>query len=194
MLNTDVFTLRKGDVSDPYCVCKLKRQIISKTKVIDDNLNPIWNHGPVEFELQEEVPLEFEVYDKDALSADDLMGAASLTYQQCVEGFSGSLSLGKENNGLLFVKVMLREKWLTLSGTEEEVVAGDDAIRPEAEGEAQGAQELDAQATRRLHVSRASVLRAIGHCSRFICSGGRVGGASGEGNGAGGGAHHGGHP
>merc|ERR1712079_508738 len=35
-----------GSLSDPYCVCKIpgKPKSAITTHVIDDNLNPVWNH------------------------------------------------------------------------------------------------------------------------------------------------------
>lgn len=63
--------------SDPYVVVKLGNQA-AKTRVINSNLNPVWNEE-LSFPLRKSVEtLNLEVFDKDLLKADDKMGHAQI--------------------------------------------------------------------------------------------------------------------
>ncbi|KAL5977383.1 ADP-ribosylation factor GTPase-activating protein [Asimina triloba] len=69
--------------SDPYVVLAIGQQR-AQTKVINSNLNPIWNE-----ELMLSVPqnygaLKLEVFDHDTFSADDIMGEAEIDIQPLV--------------------------------------------------------------------------------------------------------------
>mmetsp|Transcript_66441 Transcript_66441/g.194448 ORF Transcript_66441/g.194448 Transcript_66441/m.194448 type:complete len:295 (-) Transcript_66441:191-1075(-) len=92
-----------GGKSDPYVICSLSHDKTFQTLVIDNELNPKWNHGPEEFTLSTELELKFEVRDKDMIGSTSL-GTATLTKDQCLAGFDGSLRLGK-GKGTLRVKV-----------------------------------------------------------------------------------------
>jgi len=96
--------------SDPYVVCQLKDKPDSsfQTRVINDSLNPEWNH-------ETEVPdyhvgdiLVFNVKDSDMLTSDAL-GSASLETRQFIDnGFDGELKLDnaeKNKQSSLWVKV-----------------------------------------------------------------------------------------
>ena len=67
--------LKAADIntSDPYCLLKFNG-IEKKTRVIDSNLNPIWNEyfyfNITSFETNE---LSIKIFDKDKLSKDDLL-------------------------------------------------------------------------------------------------------------------------
>ncbi|KAA0042318.1 protein C2-DOMAIN ABA-RELATED 11-like [Cucumis melo var. makuwa] len=67
--------------SDPYVVVKLGKQK-AKTKVIKNNLNPVWNEE-LTFKIDAEPTglLNFEVFDKDLFKRDDRMGRASINLQ-----------------------------------------------------------------------------------------------------------------
>ncbi|KAF9614892.1 hypothetical protein IFM89_020989 [Coptis chinensis] len=65
--------------SDPYAVVYIRPLFRVKTKVIDNNLNPVWNHT---FELiaedKETQSLILEVFDKDVAGQDKRLGIAKL--------------------------------------------------------------------------------------------------------------------
>jgi len=92
--------------SDPYCTCSIPGAEF-KTKEIDNNLNPEWNHDG-ELDWDGEVDITFEVRDSNNYRADKPMGACTLTGAQVLNGFSGELNLqleGKETPGKLKVVV-----------------------------------------------------------------------------------------
>eukprot|EP01018_Ginkgo_biloba_P026685 Gb_20871 [translate_table: standard] len=70
--------VRDLKTSDPYVVIRLADQTV-KTKVIKNNLNPVWNE-----ELSISIPkshnllLKLEVFDKDVFGTDDKMGKAEI--------------------------------------------------------------------------------------------------------------------
>jgi len=102
--NADFF----GGTSDPYVICKLKGKEKFKTKVVWNNVNPIWNHGPEDVVLRQEKELQFEVYDKDVVGNGDFLGRASVDRDICLKGFDGHLDLGK-GNGTLHVRIRLAD-------------------------------------------------------------------------------------
>ncbi|KAJ6852061.1 synaptotagmin-5-like isoform X1 [Iris pallida] len=65
--------------SDPYVVVSIRPMFKVKTKVINNNLNPVWNET---FELiaedKETQAATFEVFDEDNLSQDKKLGVAKL--------------------------------------------------------------------------------------------------------------------
>ncbi|EFC41131.1 predicted protein [Naegleria gruberi] len=101
LINTD--SGKNGDVSDPYCVAWLggKKKEQFKTRVIDDNLNPVWDETfeiPLEHNPEQYV-LICQLYDKDTFTSDDSLGFAAV-----------SLSILKLKEGEPF------EMWLNLQG------------------------------------------------------------------------------
>lgn len=92
-----------GGKSDPYAICSLNSDKSFQTPVINDELDPQWDHGPEELTLATELELKFEVRDKDMIGSTSL-GTATLTRDQCLAGFDGTLRLGKQK-GTLRVKV-----------------------------------------------------------------------------------------
>jgi len=74
-------------VSDPYVVINAtnphtKKQFVKglHTKVIDNNLNPVWNEK-FSVNVDEDTPsvnIELEVFDKDPVGGDDPMGHLSV--------------------------------------------------------------------------------------------------------------------
>jgi len=90
--------------SDPYCVCSIPGAEF-KTKEIDNNLNPEWNHDG-ELDWDGEVDITFTVKDSNNYRADKPMGECILTVAQVLNGFSGELALhldGKETGKLKLV-------------------------------------------------------------------------------------------
>ncbi|KAH7536654.1 hypothetical protein FEM48_Zijuj03G0007500 [Ziziphus jujuba var. spinosa] len=69
--------------SDPYVILALGHQSV-KTRVIKNNLNPVWNESLM-LSIPEQVPpLKVLVYDKDTFSTDDFMGEAEIDIQPLV--------------------------------------------------------------------------------------------------------------
>ncbi|XP_038710940.1 probable ADP-ribosylation factor GTPase-activating protein AGD11 isoform X2 [Tripterygium wilfordii] len=69
--------------SDPYVILALGDQSV-KTRVIKNNLNPVWNESLM-LSIPEHIPpLKILVYDKDKFSTDDFMGEAEIDVQPLV--------------------------------------------------------------------------------------------------------------
>lgn len=69
--------------SDPYVIISLGNQSV-KTRVIKNNLNPVWNERLM-LSIPEHIPpLKLLVYDKDTFSTDDFMGEAEIDIQALV--------------------------------------------------------------------------------------------------------------
>lgn len=69
--------------SDPYVILTLGHQSM-KTRVIKNNLNPVWNEKLM-LSIPEHIPpLKVIVYDKDTFSTDDFMGQAEIDIQPLV--------------------------------------------------------------------------------------------------------------
>ncbi|XVF82176.1 hypothetical protein PTKIN_Ptkin16aG0024200 [Pterospermum kingtungense] len=69
--------------SDPYVILVLGQQSV-KTRVIKNNLNPVWNESLM-LSIPENIPpLQVLVYDKDTFSTDDFMGDAEIDIQPLV--------------------------------------------------------------------------------------------------------------
>ncbi|CAH8343674.1 unnamed protein product [Eruca vesicaria subsp. sativa] len=69
--------------SDPYVILSLGQQSV-KTRVIKNNLNPVWNETLM-LSIPEQVPpLKVLVYDKDTFTTDDFMGEAEIDIEPLV--------------------------------------------------------------------------------------------------------------
>ncbi|XP_028772616.1 probable ADP-ribosylation factor GTPase-activating protein AGD11 isoform X1 [Neltuma alba] len=66
--------------SDPYVILSLGHQSV-KTRVIKNNLNPVWNESLMLSIPHNIPPLKVHVYDKDTFSTDDFMGEAEIDIQ-----------------------------------------------------------------------------------------------------------------
>ncbi|XP_068659292.1 probable ADP-ribosylation factor GTPase-activating protein AGD11 isoform X1 [Aristolochia californica] len=90
--------------SDPYVILTLGHQSM-KTRVIKNNLNPVWNER-IMLSIPEPVPpLKLQVYDKDTFSADDRMGEAEIDIQPLI-----SAAKAYENSSI--TEPMHLGKWL----------------------------------------------------------------------------------
>ncbi|KAL3537744.1 hypothetical protein ACH5RR_001110 [Cinchona calisaya] len=77
--------------SDPYVILSLGNQSV-KTRVIKNNLNPVWNEKLM-LSIPENVPpLKLLVYDKDTFTTDDFMGEAEIDIQPLVSAAKASES------------------------------------------------------------------------------------------------------
>jgi len=74
LINADWLSL-----SDPYCVLDVNgtRRLQFRTRVIDDDLYPVWNEG-FEFTYEPGDELDFSVWDRDFGKRDDFLGRASI--------------------------------------------------------------------------------------------------------------------
>jgi len=102
--NTDLLTK-----TDPYVViyCEGKHQ---KTKVINNNLNPVWNQD-FEFELTDpgSSSLTFLLYDSDTITHDDLIASANMHTNQLRQGEKVNIEIKwfpPENGGALFLEAL----------------------------------------------------------------------------------------
>lgn len=69
--------------SDPYVILSLGSQSV-KTRVIKNNLNPVWNEQLM-LSIPENIPpLKVHVFDKDTFTTDDFMGEAEIDIQPLV--------------------------------------------------------------------------------------------------------------
>ncbi|KAL4387711.1 hypothetical protein GQ457_09G025840 [Hibiscus cannabinus] len=69
--------------SDPYVMLTLGQQSV-KTRVIKNNLNPVWNESLMLSIPDNIPPLKVIVYDKDTFSHDDFMGESEIDIQPLV--------------------------------------------------------------------------------------------------------------
>lgn len=96
--NADYDRFRSGGLSDPYCTCEIPAKPRSRisTCVIQDTLNPTWNHESRIFDFAGSDSLIFRVWDKDEGKSDDLLAQpVELSAAQLLgpTGFEGSLPL-----------------------------------------------------------------------------------------------------
>lgn len=121
--------------SDPYVVLQIRPLFKVKTKVINNNLNPVWNET---FELiaedKETQALILEVFDEDNLAQDKKLGIVKLPLIDLVPETAKEYNLGllpsldmlkikdKKDRGTVTIKVMYHEftKEEQLAALEEE--------------------------------------------------------------------------
>ncbi|URD89452.1 C2 domain [Musa troglodytarum] len=105
--------------SDPYVVLYVRPMFKVKTKVVDDNLSPVWNET---FELiaedKETQSIIFEVFDEDQIQQDKKMGIAKLSLNELEPEISKEIELSllssldtlkvkdKKDRGSLTLKVL----------------------------------------------------------------------------------------
>jgi len=98
-----------GGKSDPYCKLFLKLQEF-KTKVINDNLDPVWDEEFTFEGLKEKKGiLLVELWDKD-LVYDDFIGSVAIRIEQIPDKFSDWLVLEskakKQELGEVFIEIV----------------------------------------------------------------------------------------
>ncbi|GAB2216539.1 hypothetical protein Droror1_Dr00024314 [Drosera rotundifolia] len=94
--------IRDMVTSDPYVIISLGHQSV-KTRVVKNNLNPVWNEKLMLSIPDYVPPLKLLVYDKDTFSTDDFMGEAEVDIQPLVtaakayerSSINESIQLGK---------------------------------------------------------------------------------------------------
>lgn len=96
--NGDYDRFRVGGLSDPYCTCEIPGKPRSRisTCVVDDTLNPTWNHECRISDFAGGDSLVFRVWDKDETKSDDLLAEpVELSAAQLLgpTGFEGSIPL-----------------------------------------------------------------------------------------------------
>lgn len=103
LLNADGFL---SGISDPYCICKvvgMRKQSTEssfKTKVINNCLNPVWNHT-ARVGIHPHQAIEFQVWDSEMFaSRDKLLGVTVLDAHAFMPhgGFQGPLALSHGNS------------------------------------------------------------------------------------------------
>eukprot|EP00747_Dinoflagellata_sp_TGD_P148046 gnl/TRDRNA2_/TRDRNA2_176872_c5_seq4.p1 gnl/TRDRNA2_/TRDRNA2_176872_c5~~gnl/TRDRNA2_/TRDRNA2_176872_c5_seq4.p1 ORF type:complete len:227 (-),score=55.87 gnl/TRDRNA2_/TRDRNA2_176872_c5_seq4:461-1141(-) len=99
--------------SDAYCVCEVKGKPHTKfkTQVVNDSLEPMWNHTSQIEDYFRHEDLDFAIYDEDAVKH-ELLGRATLTSAQLSgSGFEGDLELSEAGKGITaFLKVKISLK------------------------------------------------------------------------------------
>ncbi|CAA0831411.1 Probable ADP-ribosylation factor GTPase-activating protein AGD11 [Striga hermonthica] len=92
--------IRDMVTSDPYVILTLGNQSM-KTRVIKNNLNPVWNESLM-LSIPESIPpLKLLVYDKDTFSTDDFMGNAEIDIQPLLSAAKASESSSISESTLL---------------------------------------------------------------------------------------------
>mmetsp|Transcript_38897 Transcript_38897/g.87410 ORF Transcript_38897/g.87410 Transcript_38897/m.87410 type:complete len:371 (+) Transcript_38897:68-1180(+) len=107
-----------GSQSDAYVICTEKAKTgavadvkepkeLFRTQTIFNSLEPIFDE---EFEaaFDKDSILEFEVWDKDPLKPDDLLGKAELKCEKLAEGFNGELELAEAGKKKAYIKVLVK--------------------------------------------------------------------------------------
>ncbi|KAM7476856.1 hypothetical protein LguiB_024099 [Lonicera macranthoides] len=102
--------------SDPYVILSLGSQSV-KTRVIKNNLNPVWNEQLM-LSIPENVPpLKLLVYDKDTFTHDDFMGEAEIDIQPLVSAAKASEDCKMEDESMQLGKwVASKENTLIKDG------------------------------------------------------------------------------
>ncbi|CAK9036669.1 Ras GTPase-activating protein 4 (Calcium-promoted Ras inactivator) (Ras p21 protein activator 4) (RasGAP-activating-like protein 2) [Durusdinium trenchii] len=92
---SDVYLLQQSS-SDPYCKCEVVGKPLSRfrTKTVDQNLFPVWNHQSRLRGYEQGDSIKFTIFDEDYVSQDDELGYAVLKSEDFhAEGFYGELRL-----------------------------------------------------------------------------------------------------
>ncbi|GJR36709.1 C2-domain ABA-related 4-like protein, partial [Tanacetum coccineum] len=71
--------------SDPYLVIKMGDQQKQKTRVVNKDVNPVWDEELTLSVQDANLPIKLTVYDHDMLSKDDPMGDAEFDLKSFVE-------------------------------------------------------------------------------------------------------------
>ena len=86
--------------SDPFVTIEVDGKEMFRTKVVENNLNPIWNEEGC-FQINKDAKIEFIVRDEDHMGS-DFLGKVSTPFKD----LNGSQTFG--------ITTLLEEPWLTL--------------------------------------------------------------------------------
>uniref|UniRef100_A0A5S6QAN4 C2 domain-containing protein n=1 Tax=Trichuris muris TaxID=70415 RepID=A0A5S6QAN4_TRIMR len=101
--------------SDPYVKFKYNGKLVHKSKIIYQNVNPIWNEQFSFITSDMSHPLQIQVYDYDRFASDDFMGSAKLHLNAFRENkiYEVQISLARNDSssavGFLFVQVLISQ-------------------------------------------------------------------------------------
>lgn len=88
------------DRLDPYCLVKVGDFKRFQTPTINNaGTKPKWNHTGI-LKWDDDQVIDFEVYDYDKYSADDLVGQGQLKLHQFENGYSGAVKLMQRKKGV----------------------------------------------------------------------------------------------
>ncbi|KAI3705994.1 hypothetical protein L1987_76246 [Smallanthus sonchifolius] len=82
--------VRDISTSDPYIIIRMGKQKL-KTRIIEMDLNPVWNEDLTLFVYDTALPIKLEVYDHDFFTTDDKMGDAEFDIQPFLDGLKKNL-------------------------------------------------------------------------------------------------------
>ncbi|CAI9302097.1 protein C2-DOMAIN ABA-RELATED 4 [Lactuca sativa] len=82
--------IRDINSSDPYIVIRMGKQKL-KTRVMERDVNPVWNEDLTIFVYDPELPIKLAVLDHDFFSMDDKMGDAEFHLKPFLEGLKMNL-------------------------------------------------------------------------------------------------------
>eukprot|EP00421_Protoceratium_reticulatum_P065532 CAMPEP_0168406144 /NCGR_PEP_ID=MMETSP0228-20121227/25503_1 /TAXON_ID=133427 /ORGANISM="Protoceratium reticulatum, Strain CCCM 535 (=CCMP 1889)" /LENGTH=1111 /DNA_ID=CAMNT_0008419789 /DNA_START=75 /DNA_END=3410 /DNA_ORIENTATION=- len=121
LYNADGFLAGK---SDPYCICLVpeKPKLKFKTKIVNNCLEPTWNHLSSFGGFTVGDSVEFQIWDSDTFpKPDQLLGKVVLTSGEFMSGFQGELVLkeSKAPNATVSVRIEVQADTAatTMSGT-----------------------------------------------------------------------------
>ncbi|KAJ3393681.1 hypothetical protein HDU92_007581 [Lobulomyces angularis] len=103
--------------SDPYTVLSYEGTELNRTKVIDKNLNPVWNETfPIYLpkDLNDNKSfLDLIVFDKDLLTADDICGSAQIFLRDRLydDFLSHDVDIDLKPQGKLYIRICKEGEW-----------------------------------------------------------------------------------
>lgn len=102
-----------GGKSDPFCTFGVQGKTMLKTKVINDCLEPVWNHEDVVEDRVEGDAITFQVWDHDPGKPDDCLGKVTLQPTMFdKEGFTGEVKLEHAGSGaaaqIAYIRIKVR--------------------------------------------------------------------------------------
>mmetsp|Transcript_4906 Transcript_4906/g.11614 ORF Transcript_4906/g.11614 Transcript_4906/m.11614 type:complete len:741 (-) Transcript_4906:189-2411(-) len=116
-----------GGSSDPYCVVAVqgKGKSSFKTKVVQNNRDPVWNHKDKINDMHDGDQLFFEILDHDVVGKHDSLGFASIGWEELQEDGPQSFQLPLESTGkkkahkesVISVKVTVAKRKLEMGNT-----------------------------------------------------------------------------
>lgn len=115
--------IRDRNSSDPYCKVYLGEET-KQTRIIDKNLNPVWNEQFDFYCKARPDKIRFKVKDHDALGKDEDMGEISLPLLDMwlkATNFDGPLTLQNVEKGKIYVSIELvtRQEFMSSSEYDE---------------------------------------------------------------------------